>query len=131
MAGSIDRRVGSILWQNTSLALNNFRHFNRSATGGVQMLGFADFHIFVADQPFLILPRVAIKLIRGRLHFDPQGIEGKKDKVGEFFPTWRPSTIEARTVLTELLRNCPEIKEVLNQIESGSGNQSSRQEGSN
>jgi len=109
-----DQEVGASLWESASLAVANVQSFTRPPSGSVQMLGFADLHIFIGGHPFMILPRVSIKLIRGRLHFDPQAIQGTGEKAGEFFPTWRPSTAIARTVLTELLALCPEIQELIN-----------------
>ena len=115
---TIDRRAGSILWQSTSLAVGNVTAKIEPPKGAVQLLGFCDLHLFVAEQPLLQLNRTAIKLIRGRLHFDPQPIEGKGEKVGVFFPTWRPSTAEARVVLTELLKLCPEIQHLVAQAQT-------------
>lgn len=120
MSKEIDRSVASRLWEQVQLSLTNVRVQIEKPRGSVQLLGFADFQLFVAGEPFLLLPSSAIKTIRGQIHFDPKAEKARKGDAEVYFPVWRPLSAEARAVLTRLLADCPEVQEMQRQAQEKS-----------
>ena len=124
MAKTIDRRIAHSLYEALTLKLRNIHVAPAPPTGAVQFLGFADFQISLLGHPFLNLVGNSLKLIDGRLHFDPNYEEGKGAKVGQKFNVWAPTSGEARAVITALLEQCPEVEEMKNEAAKVSaGNQ--------
>jgi hypothetical protein len=109
----INQETCAALWQHLSVSLNNIVPLVETRKGAIQMLGFADIVVYVAGAAFLSLPKTSLKLIRDRLHFDPQVIQGRGEKAGVFFPTWRPMTAEARAVIESLLNDLEEVQELI------------------
>lgn len=109
-----DKGMAGHLWDRMSILTSNHRVYPKQHKGNVLFVGYADFTIQIDGIPVLALPGNSIKLMGDQVHFDPKS-EKARDGSNRYFPIWLPVSAEARAVITERLKQDPQIIEMCHQ----------------
>lgn len=114
MPKEINTEVAGTIFECLHLEVSNVVLAPKRHAGGSIFCGYVDFALSLrvrgTNLPVMALLGNAIKILNGRLHFDPKKEKGED---GDWYPIWLPISPESRAVLTAKLERSPEIQAML------------------